>query len=372
MSDFSKVLLVAPALQMQSNHQERLKLQNSVRKILPRHRAAACLRHRLGGSAVSISVTEQGHTRLGGLMVCEAHHICPVCHYQKLAKDKATISEQVRRHYAEGGLLVDAVLTVPHHAAEPLQLVLERLESVWKELRSKPIWKRLSTELGVVGVIRRLEVTLGANGWHPHFHVSFMCDWGEATELRGTTRNAVHRDAFAIVCGAWAAAGAKQGLPVSMHAQSAVAIVAAVDAQKAVAYNLKNMGYGEKEDGLTPFVLLRIVGQEDTKLARAAAKRLFAEYADAIKGKHLISLTGKARVKHEPIAKETSSKTTTLGRIAPDAWVHLLRLGLRETVTRVRSFAELFDVLQMTAKAAGHYDFPHGWLQSTGAVPDDS
>lgn len=372
MSDFSKVLSVARALQKRWNHQERLKLQNAVRKILPTHRAGACLRHRLSGSGVNVSITEQGHTRLGGLMVCDAHHICPVCHHKKMAGDKQTISELVLKHYEDGGLLVNAVLTVPHGAGESLEVVLERLENVWKALRSKPIWKRLSAELGVVGVIRRLEVTLGANGWHPHFHVSLLCDWGEASELRGATRNAVHMDAFAIVCAAWAAAGAKQGLPISMHAQSAVAIVAAVDAQKVVAYNLKNMGYCEKEDGLTPFDLLRIVCQDETRLAQAAAKRLFAEYADAVKGKHVIALTGKARVKHESIAKKTSLKTTTLGRIAPDAWVHLLRLGLREVVTSVRNFAELLDVMQIAAQATGHHDLPNGWLHSTGAVLDDS
>ena len=282
MSDFLKVLSLAPALQKRWNHQERLKLQNAVRKILPTHRAGACLRHRLSGSGVNVSITEQGHTRLGGLMVCDAHHICPVCHHKKMAGDKQTISELVLKHYEDGGLLVDAVLTVPHGASESLEVVLERLENVWKALRSKPIWKRLSAELGVVGVIRRLEVTLGANGWHPHFHVSLMCDWGHASELRGQTRHAVHVDAFAIVSSCWAAAGRKLGLPISMHAQSAVAIVAAVEAQQAIAYNLKNMGYGDKIDSLTPFDLLRIVCQAPAEAARVAARRLFAEYAAAI------------------------------------------------------------------------------------------
>ena len=372
MSDFSKVLSVAPALQKRWNHQERLKLQNAVRKILPTHRAGACLRHRLSGSGVNVSLTEQGHTRLGGLMVCDAHHICPVCHYKKMAGDKQTIRELVLKHYDDGGLLVDAVLTVPHGAGESLEIVLERLENVWKALRSKPIWKRLSADLGVVGVIRRLEVTLGANGWHPHFHVSLMCDWGLASELRGQTRYAVHADAFAIVSSCWAAAGRKLGLPISMHAQSAVAIIAAVEAQQAITYNLKNMGYGDKIDSLTPFDLLRIVCQAPAEVARVAASRLFAEYAAAIHGKHVISLAGEARVKKKLDDKKAVSKTTALGRIAPAAWAEVLRFGLRETVTRVRSFAELLDILQIVAKAAGHHELPHGWLYFSGAVLDDS
>lgn len=279
-----------------------------------------------------------------------------------MAGDKQTISELVLKHYEDGGLLVDAVLTVPHGAGESLEVVLERLENVWKALRSKPIWKRLSAELGVVGVIRRLEVTLGANGWHPHFHVSLMCDWGHASELRGHTRHAVHADAFAIVCSCWAAAGQKLGLPISMHAQSAVAIVAAVEAQKAISYNLKNMGYGEKTDSLTPFDLLRITCQDSATAAQAAARRLFAEYAAGIHGKHVLSFTGKARVKHGPSMKASKAKTTVLGRIAPQAWTQLIRLGLREVVANVHCFGELFEVLQCAARAAGHPDLPIRWL----------
>ena len=86
-----------------------------------------------------------------------------------------------------------------------------------------------------------------------------------------------------MVSGHWAAAGRDAGIPVSEHAQAAVAIIGHVDAQKAVTYNFKNMGYGEKESSLTPLDLLRIVAQKKDARAVHAAKRLFAEYERNIK-----------------------------------------------------------------------------------------
>ena len=124
------VLSAAASIQREWNKQQRLALQNAVRLALPKHRAAACMRHRLGMSDVTVNATASGKTRLGGLMVCDAFHVCPLCHQRKMAADKATITELVLKHYAAGGLLVDAVLTVPHHAREPLAVVLERLETV--------------------------------------------------------------------------------------------------------------------------------------------------------------------------------------------------------------------------------------------------
>lgn len=174
MSIFKTLVSAIPSLIRDDSKRERIDLQNAVREVLPKHRASSCLRHRLGGSSsVTVSTTNTG-TRLGGLMVCDAIHVCPVCHHRKMAADKEIVSHIVHDRYQEGGIMVDAVLTVPHQAHEPLTSVLERLKTVWKELRKQRNWRSFSRELGIVGVIRRLEVTIGLNGWHPHYHVSFL------------------------------------------------------------------------------------------------------------------------------------------------------------------------------------------------------
>ncbi|MBC3863432.1 hypothetical protein H8K32_15105 [Undibacterium jejuense] len=164
MSHIKQVLSTIPLLHRDSSKYESGELQNVVREILPDSRVAACFRHRLGDSSVVVSTTNRGTTRLGGLMVCDAGHICPICHARKMTRERQTISHLVHDHYQGGGVLVDAVLTVPHRLDEPLAIVLDRLDSTWKGLRRSPIWKSLASELGIVGCVRRLEVTLGHHG----------------------------------------------------------------------------------------------------------------------------------------------------------------------------------------------------------------
>lgn len=367
------VLSAAPHLTREWNKTERLALQNAVRIALPKHRAAACLRHRLGGSAVSVSATKEGHTRLGGLMVCGSSHVCPLCHHSKMAQDRATIAAIIAEHYAAGGFLVDAVLTVPHTAGESLAMVLDRLESVWKSLRSKPIWRELADELGIVGCIRRLEVTLTANGWHPHCHVSFLCDWRTAKGIKGSTRHAALADVHALVAGCWAEAGVREGIKVSLLAQAAVAIVAAVDAAKAVAYSTKNMGYGEgKGDSLTPMDLLRIIDQIYDPMAVTNARQAFCEYAKAIKGKHVLSFLGIARAAKAELTEGSSEAPSCaverLGTISSDGWSAVVKAGQREVIAQVTTRKELVAAVLRAAWFAGYASIPDGWLTLAAAT----
>lgn len=370
-SSLSLAISTGPLLKRDRNKSARLALQNAVRVALPSHRASACLRHRLGNSAITVSATADGKTRLGGLMVCDAHHVCPVCHHNKMAKDQAMVSQIVKTHYTQGGFMVDAVFTVPHHAGESLVDVLKRLNDTWSALRSKAIWKTLSEDLGIVGCIRRLEVTLSANGWHPHFHVSFLCDWRTAKELRGHDRRSVLEDAYALVAGAWSSAGKKAGVKVSMAAQSAVAIIAAVDAAKAVAYNTKNMGFGGKRDSLTPIDLLRIIVQISDPDAIRAAKRHFAEYASGIKGKHVLSYFGiaraaKAAIEDASTIPSSPVATERLGIISPTGWNAVIASKQREAVAQVRTREDLTKAVLTAAVYAGFLSIPQGWLIATG------
>lgn len=300
-------------------------------------------------------------------MVCDAVHVCPVCHARRMASDRQTVTDIVRDHYAKGGILVDAVLTPPHKAGESLACVLDREEAIWAELRSKSIWRELEKGLGIVGYIRRLEVTLGRNGWHPHYHVSFLCTLDRASELKGGTWRAALDDAFAIVVAGWSEAAKAAGTSICDDAQIATAIIGHVDAERAVRYNLKNMGYGAKEHSLTPMDLLRIAVQVDGAPIIRRAQRLFAEYADAMKGRHVLTYAGTAKAARAAVraAAETPAEETVeqLGRVDGDAWRAIVATGLRPVIAGVRTRRELVAVVLRAAYACGHGRIPFGWLR---------
>lgn len=368
MSHIKQVLSTIPFLHRDGGKYESGELQNIVREILPDSRVGACLRHRLGGSSIMVSTTNRGTTRLSGLMVCDAGHICPVCHARKMVKEQQIVSHLVHEHYLSGGVLVDAALTVPHRINEPLATVLERLESTWKGLRSSPIWKRLTRELGIVGCIRRLEVTLGNHGWHPHLHVSFLCKLDLAKEINGHSWRSALDDAFCIVSSHWRQAGKKVGIAISEKAQAAVAIIGHVDAQRAVAYNTKNMGYCKKPTSLTPMDLLRVVAQTSNRTIARAAKHLFTEYATAIKGKHALTYIGSAKASKITAVKATEAACAevveeALGAVSANAWNAILKAGLREALAVVKSRQEMVAILLRSALGEGHGRIPFGWMR---------
>lgn len=284
-----------------------------------------------------------------------------------MAHDRARVQQLVAEHYEGGGFTVDCVLTVPHDRFDSLEDTLGLLERTWAALRSKLVWRRLADDLGIAGVVRRLEVTVSANGWHPHFHVSLLCDWGLAREVKGRNRHAVLCDVHALVAAAWVDAGRKVGCKASMHAQSAVAFVSAADGIRAVEYNTKNLGYTAKSGSLTVMDLLRIVDQSDDTDAVREAKLLFRQYAAAIKGKHMLTFAGAARVRAPgPEAGDVDAGKTPddrLGVIAPAAWSAILGAGLREALAQVKTRGELQLLVLLAALSTGHGCIPGGWLR---------
>lgn len=368
MSHIKQVLSTIPLLHRDGGKYESALLQNIVREILPNSRVAACLRHRLGDSSVVVSTTDRGTTRLGGLMVCDAGHICPICHARKMTKEQQIISNLVHDHYLTGGVIVDAVLTIPHWLHEPLSTSLLRLNSTWKCFRTSPIWKSLAKELGIVGCVRRLEVTLGHNGWHPHLHVIFFCKLDLAQELKGHSWRAALDDAFSIVFAHWRQAGKKTGITVTKDALAAVAVIGHVDAQRAVTYNTKNMGYCKKSDSMTPIDLLRVIAQSNDCAIVRAAKHLFAEYATAIKGKHTLTYIGSTKTSRTTAVKTAEAASAEvdeerLGTVSPEAWRSIVKAGLREVLAVVKSRREMVAVILRAALGARHGRIPLGWMR---------
>lgn len=368
MSHIKQVLSTIPFLHRDGGKYESGELQNIVREILPDSRVGACLRHRLGGSSVMVSTTNRGTTRLSGLMVCDAGHICPVCHARKMAKEQQIVSLLVHDHYQAGGVLVDAVLTVPHRLDEPLTTILDRLDMTWKGLRSSPVWRGLARELGIVGCVRRLEVTLGHHGWHPHLHVSFLCKLDLAQEILGHSWRTALDDAFSIVSSRWRQAAKKTGITISEEAQAAVAIIGHVDAQKAISYNTKNMGYCKKPNSLTPTDLMRIVAQVTDGAIVHAAKYLFVEYATAIKGKHTLTFIGSAKASRNNAVKAVDAACVevveeVLGTVSPEAWRAIVKAGLRETLAVVKSRREMVAIMLRAALGEGHGRIPLSWMR---------
>lgn len=152
----------------------RYALQTRAGELLPKERVKKCLRNRISKcEPVQVMYNpkrEKAH--YSNLQRCAWVWGCPVCAQVISEKRKVEVKTAIDKHLATGGGVYLCTLTIPHYQGDNLKSMLDALSVATKRLfngtrRSKAVWGAL----GKVGHIKALEVTYGANGWHPHFHI---------------------------------------------------------------------------------------------------------------------------------------------------------------------------------------------------------
>jgi len=308
---------------------ERFALQSVSRSILPNSRTAVCLRHRVKGREIEVyRSTEFGATSFAGLQTCGSVWACPVCASKIAERRRAEIQVAVAIHKAQGGSVLLLTLTNPHYASTKLGELLEGQRKALHAFQRNRAGREWFKALGCVGHIRTLEVTHGANGWHPHFHILLFID-----AKVGASEFAVGGPAapafFLRGADAWREACRRSGLPVPSYEHG----FRLDDGSKAAKYVSKwgledemtkgHIKKGRKES-CTPFDLLRRV-LADGKDKEAA--RLFREFATEFKGsRQLVWSRGlKAcfqvvEMNDEEITQKIETEAVVLGRITVAEW----------------------------------------------------
>jgi hypothetical protein len=102
-----------------------------------------------------------------GLATCGSVWVCPVCALKIQRERAAELRDVLEQHFAAGGGVVFATLTIPHRQRDALAHLLDIVSGGCTALRR-------ARALRGVPWIRALEVTHGANGWHPHVHALLL------------------------------------------------------------------------------------------------------------------------------------------------------------------------------------------------------
>lgn len=122
-----------------------------------------------------------------GLATCGSVWSCPVCNSRIQNVRRLEVGVALANLHANGGGAAFGAITVRHHAGQPLDGLLAGLTYGIARIAQDKSVRQLREKLGYIGRIQALEVTLGANGWHPHRHplVLFSAppDRGELVEL---------------------------------------------------------------------------------------------------------------------------------------------------------------------------------------------
>ena len=244
----------------------------------------------------SVQVRADGRAvGFAGLASCGSVWVCPVCNARVQAVRRIEVGLALAWALVDGGAAFGAY-TLCHHQGERLGDLWPGLNKCWAAVGRDGSVKRVRARLGWCGYVRTVEVTYGANGWHPHIHplhlFSRPVSAAEVAEL--------HRVEFR----AWEAAAGRLGLRTPVSAAQNLHVVDGAAAHAEVADYFTKASYTptaesvgwemtstqtksrtRAEGSRTPWELLRAVYLEGD----AEALDLWHEWETASRGKRAIS-----------------------------------------------------------------------------------
>lgn len=302
-------------------------LQDQSVKLLPKERVRFCRRHRIDKHKPRTVMYNENRKKAhyGNVQICGSIWSCPVCAKQITEKRRQELKNGVHKwKTVHGGSIYLLTLTFSHSKDQPLKVLIDGLRKAMKRFYETTKVQSIFKKLGVEYKIKGLEVTYGANGWHPHHHVLLLTD----------SHNTAFRNYASELAELWIKACVKSGLnaPSMKHG-----------------LDLRNGSYAEQyiskwgiEDEITkgnvkkgrngsysPFDLLQLSIQDEIVHSRLASK-LFQEFAISMKGSRqlewgrgLKSFLEIAEKTDEELAEETEKTSITLTPVE-DLIFHLL------------------------------------------------
>ena len=112
---------------------------------------------------------EKGSVYLSNVQKCGMVWLCPVC-LIKLNKHKLEWLKQTLEHHSDKKRRMSFnTLTIQHKRYSRLEDTMEQLQSIYRAVYKNRKLQSLKKEHQIEWIYT-MEITYGANGWHPHFH----------------------------------------------------------------------------------------------------------------------------------------------------------------------------------------------------------
>jgi len=334
----------------------RFYLQSLARDLLPGEKVGECMRtiapYKSNVEIAKREGAKRAHYR--NLVVCSRIWQCAVC--------ASTITEQRRLELtnaiATSGLFpVLLTYTLQHKKTDTLTASLSALLSAYRSLKSGRKWQDFTEEYSWVGSVRSLEVTYGANGWHPHVH--------ELALLQIPITGAIEHGIEGFIKLRWQESVNKQGYGASWQRGADVRTEDHEIREYVAKFGRLPQGTRwtvehevtkapskrGKLKGNTPMQLLWDYGEGDI-----GAGRLFVEYARAFKGRNqlvwsrgLRALLGLGiELSDEDLTENEATSGRVLATLSRSDWKRVLSLKHRAQLIEYASThteTELADYL---------------------------
>jgi len=258
-----------------SKRRQRYKLQRFAGKLLPGFSVGKCSCATIPNKPVQVKLGKKGAS-FSGVMRCGSVWTCPVCSARISVRRAEELNLAIEAHENEaGGIVLLMTLTVQHTRSDNLKELQDDFLRAEKALKQGKVWRDLNARL--VGSVRALEVTRGANGWHPHSHTLLFWQGGDL-EAAKEAANKLRK--------AWTKSLAKQGRRCGRagfdlrYGKAAASYMTkwGLAAETAMSHEKKG------KSSRTPWEILASAADGDEKDAA-----LFRVFAQALKGKRQLT-----------------------------------------------------------------------------------
>lgn len=312
-----------------------------------KHRVACCHRNPIK-EATDIQVWAKlgaylpGH--YVGLQTCALPWLCPICS-PKIAERRANeIQQAMGQCLAQGGQVLMPTFTIPHGRQDLLTDTLALIKDALRWMARHRQYKQLQSRLGVQGRIIATEINHGeANGWHPHFHELWFF------EGSGVDVAQLENDLHVL----WVAACHKFGLgtPSRKHG------VVVQDGSRAASYVSKmgdkpwtlademakaNAKKGRRSNRSFWQLIDCYMDEKATTQHRNRAKQLIREYAEATKGRKVLTWTQGLKKRYavtdmtdEELAAQQEEEAVFIADIPLTDWRIVIRHRLEAVILDV-------------------------------------
>jgi hypothetical protein len=360
----------------------RFKLQDSARNILFRfhgsnvpvnskgyevhHRTCTCTRFRTGATAQVVKSKSNNKAFFTGVMSCANSRTCPICS----AKISERKSNEMRMAFniarAENLEISLLTFTAPHNSGDSLDDlksgISEALSSFWRGATAK----RFKEKYGILGNIRSFEIRHGNNGWHPHFHI-ILFSKNSLPHTKRDLKNRLEKEQsveWLSILERWKSCCTRSGLSSpnmygmdiqnGAHAGEYISKFGSDDeilqtkSGKKITWDMADeMTKGNTKTGRkgssSPWDLLSLAVDGETKDIQNENKKLFLFYARAMQGVNLIRWSRGLRSyfdlgdqqTDEEILQAEEDKADLLCHITSGEWEYIIKNNLRAIVLQL-------------------------------------
>lgn len=292
---------------------------------------------------------------LSGVGRCKSIHACPVCSAIIREGRAKEINTGLRVHLKRGGGGLFITLTLRHLLRDELAPRLAAISRAWHQiLRGRP-WEKRRDRLGYVGLIRAVEITIGANGWHPHVHAVLLFERpltdaeraGFEEWVYGRWLSIVTRKGFGTIT-------REHGVDVRPLTSAGIGAYVAKVQDEGWSAGRELARFDNKRK--SPFTLLDQI-REDGE-TRTIAR--WVEYVETTRGMRAIQWSPGLRVALLGHPEElTDEELVTVDAVSPVAWKYWAdadwsSLGARGQAQRIALVQYVAAAFKAVGRSAGH------------------